>query len=120
MVDTDSRIVIACFKERDGDRGAYVVYLNDSQNTGVEGVGIPVPAGVSSYRHVTVHVPEIPNPEDVPEHAGMGQGTYRIADFPQGEICQRGMGRSKQAIPPRPPHVLHQGPRLLSGESRRG
>lgn len=89
-VDTDSRIVIACFKERDGDRGAYVVYLNDSQNTGVEGVGIPVPAGVSSYRHVTVHVPEIPNPEDVPSTLGWdkertGLPTSRKERYVNGE-----------------------------------
>lgn len=89
-VDTDSRIVIACFKERDGDRGAYVVYLNDSQNTGVEGVGIPVPAGVSSYRHVTVHVPEIPNPEDVPNTLGWdkertGLPTSRKERYVNGE-----------------------------------
>ena len=89
-VDTDSRIVIACFKERDGDRGAYVVYLNDSQNTGVEGVGIPVPAGVSSYGHVTVHVPEIPNPEDVPSTLGWdkertGLPTSRKERYVNGE-----------------------------------
>lgn len=69
-MDTDDRIVVACFKKRDEDKGAYVIYLNDSQNTGVEGVEIPVPAGVPSYRHVTVHVPEIPNPETVPSSLG--------------------------------------------------
>lgn len=69
-IDTDNRIVVACFKKKDEDKGAYVVYLNDNQNMGVEGVEIPVPAGVLSYEHVTVYVPEIPNPENVPSSLG--------------------------------------------------
>lgn len=66
-VGQDARIVVACFKKKDGDgKGAYVVYLNDSRNTGVAGVEIPLPEGVSSYTRVTTYVPEIPNPRDVP------------------------------------------------------
>lgn len=70
-VGQDARIVVACFKKKDGDgKGAYVVYLNDSRNTGVAGVEIPLPEGVSSYTRVTTYVPEIPNPQDVPSSLG--------------------------------------------------
>lgn len=69
-IDLDQRIVVACFKKQGEDKGAYVVYLNDNQNTGVPGVEIPVPEGVNDVQHVTVYVPEICNPQDVPGNLG--------------------------------------------------
>lgn len=72
-IDTDERIVIACFKKQGEDKGAYVVYLNDNQNTGVAGVEIPVPSSVDHVKHVTVYVPNIPNPQDVPGNLGFDQ-----------------------------------------------
>ena len=89
-IDTDDRIVVACFKKKDGNKGAYVVYYNDSRNTGVEGVEIPVPPGVSSYTRVTVYVPEIPNPETVPSTLGWdkertGLPTSRKERYVNGE-----------------------------------
>ncbi len=72
-MDSDSRIVVACFKKQGEDKGAYAVYLNDDRNTGVAGVEIPVPDGVASYKHVTVYVPDIPNPQDVPGNLGYDQ-----------------------------------------------
>lgn len=70
---TVSRIVVACFKKQGEDKGAYAVYLNDNKNTGVEGVEIPVPSGVDLVKHVTVYVPNIPNPQDVPSDLGWDQ-----------------------------------------------
>ena len=72
-IDTDERIVVACFKKQGEDKGAYAVYLNDNRNTGVAGVEIPVPADVDSVRHVTVYVPDIPDPQDVPGNLGYDQ-----------------------------------------------
>lgn len=69
----DERIVVACFKKQGEDKGAYAVYLNDNKNTGVEGVEIPVPSGVDLVKHVTVYVPNIPNPQDVPSDLGWDQ-----------------------------------------------
>ena len=37
------------------------------------GVEIPVPDGVASYKHVTVYVPDIPNPQYVPGNLGYDQ-----------------------------------------------
>lgn len=67
-VDTDNRIVVACFKN--GNKGAYVVYLNDNKNTGVPGVEIPVPDGVTSVTHVSTYIPRLYNPKDVPSSLG--------------------------------------------------
>lgn len=72
-IGTDERIVIACFKKQGEDKGAYVVYLNDNQNTGVTDVEIPVPTGIDNVQHVTVYVPNIPNPQDVPNNIGFDQ-----------------------------------------------
>jgi len=69
-IATDSRIVVACFKKQNEDKGAYIVYLNDNQNTGIQNINIPLPDGVTNYDRVTVYVPEIPNPENVPNTLG--------------------------------------------------
>ena len=89
-INTDERIVVACFKKQDEDKGAYVVYLNDNRNTGIAGVEIPVPEGVGSVRHVTVHIPDIPNPQNVPgdlgnDHARTGLPGARHERYVNGE-----------------------------------
>ncbi len=69
-IGTDEKVMVYCFKKENEDKGAYVVYYNDSQNTGAANVEIPVPEGVAQVRRVTTHVPEIANPENVPATAG--------------------------------------------------
>lgn len=65
-LDTDSRIIVMCFRKKGEDKGAYVIYLNDDQNTGVPNVKVPLPDGSSSVTRVTTYCPEIPNPENLP------------------------------------------------------
>lgn len=87
-VATDSRIVVACFRKQNEEKGAYVVYLNDSQNTGVAGVGIPVPDGVAYVRHVTTYIPDIANPQSVDigyDHARTGLAGARHERYANGE-----------------------------------
>lgn len=71
---TDTKVVIACFKKKEEDKGAYVVYYDDSTNSGVAGVEISVPDSVTNVRKVSVYVPEIPNPENVPSSLGNDRG----------------------------------------------
>ncbi len=66
----DPKIVIACFKKLEEDKGAYVVYYNDSVNTGVENVSIPVPEPATSVTRVDVYLPRIPDPRNVPATLG--------------------------------------------------
>lgn len=75
----DDKIMIYCFKKVGEDKGAYVTYYNDRQNTGVAGVEIPVPDGVASVEHVTIYVPELPNPENVPNTIGYDRNRTGLA-----------------------------------------
>lgn len=70
---SDERIVIACFKHTTEAKGAYIVYYNDNQNTGVPDVEIPLPSGLTQYKHVTVYMPNIPSPENVPVNLGLDE-----------------------------------------------
>lgn len=65
-LDTDSRIIVMCFRKLNEEKGAYIIYLNDSVNTGVPNVRIPLPEGLSQVVKVTTYVPTIPNPESMP------------------------------------------------------
>lgn len=69
-LSVDSRIIVACFRKEGEDKGAYVVYLNDTKNTGVRDVTIPLPNGVTTVTKVTTWVPDIPNPQAVPNTLG--------------------------------------------------
>jgi len=66
----NNKIMIFCFKKLNEDKGAYVVWYNDIENTGVANVEITVPEGVTAVKKVTTYVPEIPSPEDVPSNVG--------------------------------------------------
>ncbi len=65
-LDTDSRIIVMCFRKLNEEKGAYIIYLNDSVNTGVPNVRIPLPERLSQVVKVTTYVPAIPNPESMP------------------------------------------------------
>ena len=63
--DSD-KIKIACFKHKTEEKGAYVIYYNDSQNTGITNVTIDVPSSNDTVQKVTVNIPKIINPLIVP------------------------------------------------------
>lgn len=63
--DSD-KIKIACFKHKTEEKGAYVIYYNDSQNTGITNVTIDVPSSNDTVQKVTVNIPKIINPLTVP------------------------------------------------------
>ena len=65
--DIDSKIIIACFKHISEEKGAYVVYYNDSVNTGATNIEIELPLGTTVVKKVETYVPEIPNPESIPD-----------------------------------------------------
>jgi len=67
---SDPKIMVFCFKKLNEDKGAYVIWYNDIQNTGVTDIEIPVPDSVSTVKKVTTYVPELPNPENVPNTLG--------------------------------------------------
>ncbi|OJV37017.1 MAG: hypothetical protein BGO29_02610 [Bacteroidales bacterium 36-12] len=67
-IDSDERIMVYCFRKPNENKGAYVVYLNDSQNTGVPNVEIPLPSSVTTVKKVTVFVPELVSPEALPSN----------------------------------------------------
>ena len=67
-LNQDSRIMIFCFRKLNEDKGAYVAYFNDSQNTGVANVEIPMPSGLTTVTKVTVYVPELVSPEAIPSN----------------------------------------------------
>lgn len=69
-LDIDEKIMVYCFKKEGEEKGAYVIYYNDSQNTGIANVEIPIPEGVAQVKHITTYVPEIANPERVPNTIG--------------------------------------------------
>lgn len=78
-IDADDKIMVYCFKKVGEDKGAYCIYYNDTENTGVAGVEIPVPEGVTQVTRVTVYVPEIANPEDVPNTLGYDRNRTGMA-----------------------------------------
>jgi hypothetical protein len=88
--DSDSRIIIACFKKVTEEKGAYAVYFNNNGNSGIKGVSLTFPDGVSSVTHVTTYVPEIFNPVNVPsdvgiDHARTGMAAARHEKYTNGQ-----------------------------------
>lgn len=65
LVDNPN-VVVACFRKLNENKGAYVVYLNSDTNDGLKNVHIPLPSDVTTVTNVTMYIPEIPNPELVP------------------------------------------------------
>lgn len=65
-LDMDERIMVYCFRKPNEEKGAYVIYLNDNQNTGIPNVPIPVPEGVQNVTNVTVYMPDLVSPETIP------------------------------------------------------
>lgn len=78
-MDADDRIMIYCFKKVGEDKGAYCIYYNGTENTGVAGVEIPVPENVTLVTRVTAYVPEIANPESVPNTLGYDRNRTGMA-----------------------------------------
>lgn len=109
-VDTDDKIMIYCFKKVGEDKGAYCVYYNDTENTGVAGAEIPVPECVTLVTRVTTHVPEIASPENVPDTLGYdrdrtGMAAARHERYEGGKwvVKSRGSHASGEASYPSAP-----------------
>lgn len=93
----DDRVMVYCFRHKTGDRGAYCVYYNDTVNTGVAGVEIPLPGGVTRVSRVTTHVPRIADPGDVPATVGndrdrTGMAAARHERYEGGRWVVKGKG----------------------------
>lgn len=75
----DEKVTIACFKHKDLDKGAYMIWYEDSQNTGAPNVSIPIPEGITNVTNVSVYIPKITDPRTVPANVGNDQNRTGMA-----------------------------------------
>lgn len=64
----DSRICVACFRKKNEDKGAYVVWMNTDENNGISDAEIPLPDNISSFIKVETWIPELRSPEKLPSN----------------------------------------------------
>ena len=60
--ENDEKVMIYCFRKKNEDKGAYVVYYNDYTNNGRPNVEIDIPLIANSATLHTQYIPSIPNP----------------------------------------------------------
>ncbi len=71
--ENDEKVMIYCFRKKNEDKGAYVVYYNDYTNNGRPNVEIDIPLIANSATLHTQYIPSIPNPQKVPNKLGLDQ-----------------------------------------------
>lgn len=106
----DSRVVIACFRKINEEKGAYVIYLNDKENDAVINANIPVPSTITSVKKVSVYLPSIPDPRNVPSTLGIDRNRTGL---PTSVRTLNSNNRVVSAILPTPeenPHFPIVGP----------
>ncbi|WP_343566337.1 fibronectin type III domain-containing protein [Sphingobacterium sp.] len=72
-IASDSKIEVLAFRKPGEEKGAYVVYYNDMVNTGVTDVVLSIPDAAENVEKVSVYLPQIPNPLNVPRSLGNDQ-----------------------------------------------
>lgn len=62
----DERISVACFRKKNEEKGAYVVWMNTDENNGIGNAEIPLPDNITSFVKVETWIPELTSPEQLP------------------------------------------------------
>lgn len=89
-IASDSKIEVLAFRKPGEEKGAYVVYYNDMINTGVTDVVLSIPDSAPNVQKVSVYLPQLRNPLDVPRTLGNDQArtglpTSRREEYRSGQ-----------------------------------
>ncbi len=91
----DERICVACFRKKNEDKGAYVVWMNTDENNGISDAEIPLPDNVSSFIKVETWIPELPSPEKLPSNIEYDQPRTQLPTSRYEKYIGGAVGHSK-------------------------
>lgn len=66
----DRKVTTAYYHNFTTNKSAYVIWYRDDDNTGKANVSIPFSNEITSVKHISVYIPDTPNPYDVPGDLG--------------------------------------------------
>lgn len=68
--EKDDKIMIFCFRKKNENKGAYVIYYDDSRNMGIPNVSVSIPEEAKDVVAIEMYIPELPDPSSVPDSLG--------------------------------------------------
>lgn len=71
--DYGEKVMIYCFRKKNEEKGAYVVYYNDDQNNGIANVQLELPQNTTIATLHTQYIPKLPDPTKISNRLGTDQ-----------------------------------------------